>query len=360
MNLTFILGNGFDINLGLKTSFQDFYEYYKEIECSTDSISEKRNFVEYVESIKSFDNWSDLEMTFGRHSVNVKTPIEYHQCQKDIEVELTKYIQKEYLNFPILTEELDLSLFGELFERILSTLKPVDIRTLKNAPLSGRLKCAFLTLNYTNSLEEILSQYQPAEDELPIEVHHIHGKLADNDIVFGVDNLSQIENKDIFSELPNHSVDFIKPERTGYLGLGEDSACESIILESNIIYIYGSSIGDTDNKWWSLVLERLVFAPQTFLIIDIYSSKVTDDSSLGDKKTLEVEYIEKVINKSLRDFSKNIQVKKEYDNPEFISHLTSRILITINKNIFSPIKNIVEKPLEVPTEAEVLEFIGIQ
>lgn len=28
MNVTFLIGNGFDINLGLKTSYKDFYEQY--------------------------------------------------------------------------------------------------------------------------------------------------------------------------------------------------------------------------------------------------------------------------------------------------------------------------------------------
>lgn len=28
MNVTFLLGNGFDLNLGLSTSYKDFYSYY--------------------------------------------------------------------------------------------------------------------------------------------------------------------------------------------------------------------------------------------------------------------------------------------------------------------------------------------
>lgn len=28
MNVTFLLGNGFDLNLGLLTSYKDFYSYY--------------------------------------------------------------------------------------------------------------------------------------------------------------------------------------------------------------------------------------------------------------------------------------------------------------------------------------------
>lgn len=29
MNIVYIVGNGFDRNLGLKTSYQDFYKFYK-------------------------------------------------------------------------------------------------------------------------------------------------------------------------------------------------------------------------------------------------------------------------------------------------------------------------------------------
>lgn len=28
MNITFLIGNGFDINLGLKTRYVDFYDFY--------------------------------------------------------------------------------------------------------------------------------------------------------------------------------------------------------------------------------------------------------------------------------------------------------------------------------------------
>ncbi len=30
MNITFLIGNGFDLNLGLKTRYTDFYKYYME------------------------------------------------------------------------------------------------------------------------------------------------------------------------------------------------------------------------------------------------------------------------------------------------------------------------------------------
>ena len=30
MNITFLIGNGFDLNLGLATAYSDFVKYYKE------------------------------------------------------------------------------------------------------------------------------------------------------------------------------------------------------------------------------------------------------------------------------------------------------------------------------------------
>ncbi len=38
MNILYILGNGFDINLGLKTRYSDFYKYYIGIESKDENI----------------------------------------------------------------------------------------------------------------------------------------------------------------------------------------------------------------------------------------------------------------------------------------------------------------------------------
>ena len=38
MNITFFIGNGFDLNLGLKTGYKSFYEYYTKA-CPEDMLS---------------------------------------------------------------------------------------------------------------------------------------------------------------------------------------------------------------------------------------------------------------------------------------------------------------------------------
>ena len=38
MNITFMIGNGFDRNLGLKTTYSDFIKWYKKTPPKTDTL----------------------------------------------------------------------------------------------------------------------------------------------------------------------------------------------------------------------------------------------------------------------------------------------------------------------------------
>lgn len=42
MKVVFIIGNGFDINLGLQTRYEDFYKFYLGLDSSNDGIQVKK------------------------------------------------------------------------------------------------------------------------------------------------------------------------------------------------------------------------------------------------------------------------------------------------------------------------------
>ena len=65
MNIVWMLGNGFDLNLGLKTSYKDFYEYYLNVE-SNDAIV--KQFKQDLS--ENLDTWADLEFVLGKYSEN--------------------------------------------------------------------------------------------------------------------------------------------------------------------------------------------------------------------------------------------------------------------------------------------------
>ncbi|SDD38363.1 Bacteriophage abortive infection AbiH [Algoriphagus faecimaris] len=60
MNIVYLIGNGFDLNLVLNTKYSDFYEYYKSSKTSNPKILEIKN-----EISANLQNWSDLELALG-------------------------------------------------------------------------------------------------------------------------------------------------------------------------------------------------------------------------------------------------------------------------------------------------------
>lgn len=59
MNITFLIGNGFDINLGLNTRYSDFYPYFIEKSSETNMI---RKWLQKDELL-----WADLEEQIGKN-----------------------------------------------------------------------------------------------------------------------------------------------------------------------------------------------------------------------------------------------------------------------------------------------------
>ena len=88
MNILFMIGNGFDKNLGLNTSYIDFYEYYVKLPSSNEVVKvfkddlKKNNYVD----------WSDLELALGEYSSNFKKEEDYILLINDIIMNLKEYL----------------------------------------------------------------------------------------------------------------------------------------------------------------------------------------------------------------------------------------------------------------------------
>ncbi len=48
MNITFMIGNGFDVNLGLRSKFTQFYDTYFKSELDRDVPDSVKNFIQLV------------------------------------------------------------------------------------------------------------------------------------------------------------------------------------------------------------------------------------------------------------------------------------------------------------------------
>jgi len=269
MNILFMIGNGFDLNLGLKTSYNDFYTYYKSKNSKSEKIEKLKKHIS-----NSFSNWSDLELALGEYTQNIDTDEEFDEIFDDIGENLAQYLLKEETRLDLNNEKTNQKkLFNDLGypEESLTPANQDELKTYRNRVMGSSLcNVNIITFNYTNSLEKLLDY---TDDFITLEggcrlrkIHHIHGYL-DNNMVMGVNDISQIKNK-VFHENLNVTEALVKPKCNEVSGHTVDNHCEKLIAAAHLICIFGSSLGDTDKLWWELVAKKLVKYASRLIIFE--------------------------------------------------------------------------------------------
>jgi len=291
--VTFIIGNGFDVNVGLKTRYTDFYKVYTEKK-SGDSKSVRRFKEEILKSeAHNWKNWADFELQMGIHSKEFSgdTPVEdFMECFDDFVVRFNEYLinECEKVNWEVVDE----TIYGVFLRSILSfdtyvtQASQPDVKKL----ISNNASVNFLQFNYTGIFEALLqlSNFSQCLDNQNRarangnnriarigKSFHVHGKLgAGGYPTMGVDNEMQIENEKMKSDQRIHKI-FIKPSFLDALqarNVNQTSVRDealSAINGSSIICTFGTSIGHTDKYWWKSIGTWLEQGNGTIIIFDI-------------------------------------------------------------------------------------------
>lgn len=287
MEKILITGNGFDLNLGLSTSYNAFlssnifrtladsdnllaYYLFKTHEYSfrennwvdiehelknfSNIISDYSNYYEnpFVEKlVHSFESAyptppkTFLETSFNEQFVKkeVRSEQELDRLFKNAQTNLKKWFVElkqalcEYLQSVVNNHSKEFSqkdaykllLYGQLFNE--------NNDYCGYNPIQTAVKDYFtqiFTFNYTNSLD--LVDY-PVDKERLIKdtlIYFMHGSLKNNDIVFGVEDGS-VDDRFLFLTKSSHAA----------FGKAPDIAVA--LLNANEIHIFGCSLGDTDN-----------------------------------------------------------------------------------------------------------------
>lgn len=247
MNRLFIIGNGFDIALGLKTSYQDFYDYYAE------QPTEDENILLMKQKIRDgrFETWADLEIGLGKFSEYCPDEQVFLSCLFDIRTNLKDYLSTQEGQFK------NASGLNDFIRSPWNYLEPVNYQQIENflegLPNTGARDTEnIVTLNYTDSIETILWKENP---HLANSVFHLHGKISN--MVLGVNDESQIANKG-FAEKVDFREEFVKPDFNTACMNNKNEAFQEMIYNANLIVLYGTSIGESDKKWWRAIGSRMV------------------------------------------------------------------------------------------------------
>jgi len=212
-----IIGNGFDLNLGLKTSYKDFIEsdHYKLL------IAKDNLLAKYFMSKTDLNNWVDIEKEITQYSMYIKdTDPNVKINFKALKEALTKYLLE--------AQEAEIDQDSQAFKMIQEEIETAD---------------KIYNFNYTSTV------YKVAEI-LGIDISnkhsYVHGSIENMDIIFGVEDDARIFSKHIFLK---------KSYNKNY---GESDIGQFLKDEHDLI-IFGHSLGITDSSYFKKYIQTLAF-----------------------------------------------------------------------------------------------------
>lgn len=327
MNITFLIGNGFDINTGLKTRYCDFYKYY---------LSQGHNDILSHAISNDYENWADLECSLGSFLKNVdQSDIDdFLDSKARLENDLAVYLTSEAERLSVSKEKSSV-LANHFFNSIVKFYSDFCVRDREDylawqRTVNAIIKYHFVTFNYTNSLEWIIengrdkafpgnhtyssSKYQ---DELG-EIIHIHGTLSGN-LILGLNDVKQIDNPSLQGKIELTEY-IVKPTLNNMLGTRLNEKAQKIISDSGYVCIYGMSLGDTDRLWWEFLLNWLKSQSTHRLVLFVH-----DDisSNISGQQRL------RQINKWKKTF-----FNKANASEELIERIRNQIIVVVNSTIF--------------------------
>lgn len=259
MEILFVIGNGFDINLGMNTRYTDFFNHYQHKNSPNPLVDDLKKSI-----ANDKPNWADFEFAFGKFTEKIGTPEEFDEVFEHIGLHLSEYLESQESLFDVSRVKRE-----DIFKYLCfpeKSLLPADnelVLKFKSHWSSHQWNLDIVTLNYTRTIDRIFWEHNKNarignHNQLPIilnGIHHVHG-YTDNRMIFGVNDLTQVGNKN-FHDNTDVIEALIKNRCNKAQKHNIDIKCTKLIKKANLICIFGSSLGDTDNQWWELIGEQL-------------------------------------------------------------------------------------------------------
>lgn len=212
-----IIGNGFDINCGLQTSYSNFIDSnrFKKLE------SEGSILAHELRSAFTVANWVDIERELAEYSTRImasRTSM-YDPHRSAFRDEFFSLVQalSDYIKYDIDYKSINFDSDG-----------PLILRSITKA----ELPLVLVNFNFTSTIKYIEEHYN-----IRIGEHiHIHGDAISENIVFGVSD----------SERVSFDHAFIK--KSAFDGLYTELHLYEIMKFADSITIFGHSLGITDKS----------------------------------------------------------------------------------------------------------------
>jgi hypothetical protein len=256
-----IIGNGFDLNLGLKTSYADFISsnFFKSL------LSEDNSLAVYLAKQNELNNWVDIEQEITKYSTSTQVQAKDTEVENDFEALKTALMA--YLRE---AQEGEINHESNAFQMIKN-----EITTIY----------AIYNFNYTNSVFRVAKMLN--FDDIVANKHfYVHGSIENSDIIFGIEDTANIHPNHIFFK-KSYNINFGKSKINNALNTDVNHS----------LIVFGHSLGITDSSYFKKYIKLLTFENKSTELKFYYYGKAGYDEMM---KILDV-----YTQKNLSDFIHN-------------------------------------------------------
>lgn len=335
-----MIGNGFDISLGIKSSYSDFYKWYCKTESSSPHIKAFKESIasEIASEISPEERvWSDFELGLGKYTSNFtpSTVEDFLDCLDNATQNIRLYLEAQEKDFQLsnYTEESQKKLANSLvgFYSEVSAMEKTAIKQALAYYANNQCELSFISFNYTKCLDEIISsipdsllstnEHKTTQLRYKIKrtVIHVHGTTNEYPIL-GINDETQIVNKALLGT-PQFSDFMIKANNVQALGMYWHNQAIDEINSSAFICVLGMSLGESDARWWRQLISWLRNNSRGHIILYWY---VNDPPS----RTSAIRRLQKI------EYVKNKFLSFADLSDEANKHLKNRIHVIINTKQF--------------------------
>lgn len=297
MNITFLVGNGFDIACGLHTSYKDFYKWLFNHQTNDIRVERLKNSLKDDINSNS-NNWSDFELWFGQYTkhFNVDLSNEFVETYDGIHAVMTYFISEERKKYSenISQQEQIVELRNTL-ANLSSELDQVTGETINNLLnlQSENIYYHFITFNYTDCIDLTVKELAkvPVLEQatrngtrrlaVKKDVIHVHGSTILYPIM-GVSDESSVAEKSLLN-IPEVAELILKERSVQSIGRFWYRDAKQCIDSSQIICIFGSSLGESDSYWWKEIVNHLKISGNHHVIIYWHTDYVSDTRSIAKR-----------------------------------------------------------------------------
>lgn len=230
-NRVIIIGNGFDLDLGLKTSYKNFYESdFWPLKGVTNIESP---LAYYVHKQTTINSWFDLENILYSYAKNGQTP--FLSTSKKLTVSIDNAIKEDKLFYSKLKDSLENFIRSQSNSSInKSSVASIVLSNLIRYSNSDKI----FTFNYTD-----LSSYAQQICGNSIEYQHVHGSCVDSSSIIGVSDSYKLRM----------GYDFLYKTSSKHY---QSSNVRYALQNSKDVVFFGHSLGEQDYHYFQDFFRR--------------------------------------------------------------------------------------------------------